>query len=92
MDPPCAVVEILAADRVEGQALAPDAGLGPVVDPFYEATENAGMRVGRTGGEEDRVWVPGESGDSAADGLLDVFAYPPVVFGLKVTNGDDTGA
>lgn len=91
MNPPCTVVEVLAADSVERQALAPDAGLGPIVNSFYEATEDAGVRVGRTGGEEDRVWVPGESGDSAADGLLDVFADPPVIFGFEVTNGDDAG-
>ena len=36
--------------------------------------------------------MPGESGDGAADGLLEVFADPPVVFGLEIADCYDAGA
>ncbi len=50
------------------------------------------MGVGGAGGEEDRVGVPGEGGDGAADGLLEVLGDPPVVLGLEVAHGDEAVA
>ena len=50
------------------------------------------MRICAAGGEKDRVGVPGESGDGAADGFLKVLADPPVVFGLEVADCYYAGA
>ena len=36
--------------------------------------------------------MPGESGDGAADGFFEVFADPPVVFGLEVADCYYAGA
>ena len=36
--------------------------------------------------------MPGDSGNSATDGLLQVLRHPPVVFFLKVANRDETSA
>ncbi len=86
------VVEVLAADGVEGQALAPDAGLGLGVHALDEAGEDARVGVGRAGRKEHRVGVPRDAGDCAADRLLHVLRHPPVVFLLKVADGDDAVA
>lgn len=90
--PPRSVVEVFAADGVEGEALAPDGRLGTLVDALDEAREDAGVRVGGARGEEDRVGVPVERGDGAADGLLEVFGHPPVVFFFEVADRDQPGA
>lgn len=50
------------------------------------------MGIGGAGGEEDGVGVPGDGGDGAADGLLDVLGYPPVVLLFEVADGYDAGA
>ena len=36
--------------------------------------------------------MPGDGGNGAADGLLQVLRHPPVVFFLKVANRDETSA
>ena len=36
--------------------------------------------------------MPSESGDGAADGFLEVFADPPVIFGLEVADCYHAGA
>ena len=92
MDPTGTVVEVFAADGIEGETFAPDTGGGPVVDSFNEGTEDARVRVGGARSEEDRVRVPGDRGDGAANGLFEVLAYPPVIFGFEVADGDDAGA
>ncbi|KFY74314.1 hypothetical protein V498_09990, partial [Pseudogymnoascus sp. VKM F-4517 (FW-2822)] len=92
VNPACGVVEVLAAHGVEWQALAPRAGLGALIDALDEGGEDAGVRVGGACGEEDGVGVPGYGRDGAADGLLDVLGYPPVVFFFEVADGDDAGA
>ena len=50
------------------------------------------MRICAAGGEKDRIGVPGESGDGAANGFLEVLADPPVVFGLEVADCYYAGA
>ncbi|OSS55079.1 hypothetical protein B5807_01812 [Epicoccum nigrum] len=92
VDPAGGVVEELAADGVEGEALAPGGGLGAGVDALDEAGEHAGVAVGRAGGQQHAVGVPGDGGDGAADGLLDVLADPPVVLFLEIAHGDEAGA
>ena len=36
--------------------------------------------------------MPGNVGDGAADGLLQVFGHPPVILDLEVANRDDACA
>lgn len=50
------------------------------------------MRICAAGSEKDGIRVPGERGDGAADGFLEVLADPPVVFGLEVTDCYYAGA
>ncbi len=80
------IIEVLAAHGVEGQPLAPYAGLGTLVDALDEAREHAGVGVGRPGGQEHTVWVPRQSCHGAADRLFQVFRDPPVVFLFKVAD------
>lgn len=87
--PACRVVQVLAADGVERQTLAPGAGLRLFVDALDEAGEDAGVCIGRTGSQQNRVGMPGNAGDGAADRLLEVLGHPPVVLLLKVADGND---
>ena len=50
------------------------------------------MRIRAASGKKDRIGMPGERGDGAADGFLQVFADPPVVFGLEVADCYYAGA
>lgn len=88
------VIQVFSADGVEGQSLAPDTRLGTLIDTLDKGRQHSGMGVGRAGGEEHGVGVPSNAGDGTADRLLQVFRNPPVVFLLKVANGNDavTGA
>lgn len=92
VNPPCRVVEVFAADGVEGEPFAPDAGLGTLVDALDETREHAGMRVRGPGREQDAVRVPRQCRHGAPDRLLQVLRHPPVVFFLKVAHRDQAGA
>lgn len=50
------------------------------------------MCVRGAGAEKYRVRMPGNGGDGAADGLLDVLGDPPVVLFLEVADSDNTSA
>ncbi|KFY43017.1 hypothetical protein V494_02132, partial [Pseudogymnoascus sp. VKM F-4513 (FW-928)] len=86
------VIQELPADGVEGEALTPWSWLRALIHALDEGGEDAGMGVGGARGEEHGVGVPGDGGDGAADGLLDVLGYPPVVLLFEVADGDDAGA
>lgn len=88
VDPAGRVVEVLAADGVEGEPLPPGAGLGAFVDALDEPGEDAGVGVGRARGEQDAVRVPRQGRHRAPDRLLQVLRDPPVVLLLKVAHGD----
>lgn len=90
MDPTGGVVQVLAADSVERETLSPCRGLRTRVDVLDEGREHASVSVGRSCGEQDRVGVPGDTGDGGANGLLDVLGDPPVVLLFKVADGDQT--
>ena len=92
VDPAGRVVQELAADGVERQALAPGGRLGTLVGALDEGREDTGVSVGGTGGQEDRVRVPGDRGDGRPDRLLQMLGYPPVVLLLEVADGDDAVA
>lgn len=47
------------------------------------------MAVGTSQSDQDTVGVPGDAGDGAAKGLLQVLGYPPVVLFLKVADGSN---
>lgn len=72
MDPSSRVVEELPADCVERKTFSPCAWLGARVDTFDETGENPCMRVRRTRGQQNGVWMPRESSDGAPNGLLQV--------------------
>lgn len=88
--PASRVVQVFSADGVEGQSLTPDTRLGTLINTLDKGGQHSGMGIGRAGGEEHGVGVPRDAGDGTADGLLQVLGNPPVVFLLKVANGNDT--
>lgn len=92
MHPSSCAVQILATNGIEGQALAPGRGLGPLIDTLDEGGEDAGVSVSRAGGKQDGVGVPRDTGDGRPNGLLDVLGDPPVVLLLEVAHGDQAGA
>jgi len=94
VDPAGGVIHKLAADGVEGQTFAPGSGLGLRINALDEGREHTSVGIGRAGGQQDRVGVPGDSGDGATDRFLEVLRHPPVVLLLEVANGDEavTGA
>lgn len=63
VNPAGRVIQELAADGVERQALAPGGGFGTLVGALDEGREYAGVGVGGAGGQEDGVRVPGDGGD-----------------------------
>lgn len=48
------------------------------------------MAVGAAQSNQDTVGVPGDAGDSAAKGLLEVLGHPPIVLFFKVTDGSNS--
>lgn len=48
------------------------------------------MAVGAAQSNQDTVGVPGNAGDSAAKGLLEVLRHPPVVLFFKVADGSNS--
>lgn len=83
------VIQILAADGVEGQTFAPDAGFGAGIDTLDEAREDSGMSISRTGGQQNGVRMPIDCSDCTANRLLQMLGNPPVVFLFEVADGDD---
>lgn len=94
VDPASRVVQVFSADGVEGQSLTPDTRLGTLIDTLDKGGQHSGVGIGRAGCEEYGVGVPSDAGDGTADRLLQVLRNPPVVFLLKIANGNDavTGA
>jgi hypothetical protein len=90
--PASRVVHELSTDCVEGKPLTPDTGLRPLVDTLDEAGEHTSVGIGRSRGEKDRVRVPVDAGNGAADGLLQVLRHPPIVLLLEVANCNKTVA
>lgn len=89
LDPASGLIEEFAGDGVEGQAFSPDAGLRSLVDALDEGAQDSGVSVGAAEGEEDTVGVPCDTGDGAAERLLQVLRNPPIVLFLKVADGGD---
>ena len=90
VNPTSGVVQVLSTDGVEGQSLTPGTGLRSFVGALDEAGEDSRMRIRGTSSKKDRVGVPGDAGDGAADGLLQVLRDPPIVLLLEVADGNDT--
>lgn len=85
-------IQVLAADGVERQALAPSRSLGTGISALDERAEDASVAVGAASGEQHAVGVPGNAGDGGAQRLLQVLGHPPVVLLLEVADGNDAGA
>ena len=92
VDPAGGIVQVFAADGVEGQSLAPGTRFWSLVDAFDEAGKDAGVGVCGASSEQDGVGVPGEGGDGASNGLLEVLGDPPVILFFEVADSDDAGA
>lgn len=88
VDPAGRVVQVFSADGVERQALAPDTRLGTLIDTLDKGREHSGMSIGRASSQEDGVGVPSNAGDGTANRLLQVLRNPPVIFLLKVADGN----
>lgn len=91
LDPPSRLIEKFARHGVERQALSPNAGLRTFVDTLDESTQDSGVAISASQGEQDVVWVPCDAGDCAAERLLQVLRDPPVVLFLEIADGGDTG-
>ena len=92
VNPASRVVSEFSADGVEGQPLAPHTRLRLAIDPLDEAGEDSSVGVSRAGGEEHGVGVPRDAGNGAANRLLQVLRYPPVILLFKVADGNDAVA
>lgn len=92
VNPASRVVKVLSTDSVEWESLAPNSGSRTGVHPLDEGGKDSGVGIGGAGGKEDRVRVPGNARDGAANGLLEMLGNPPVVLLLKVADGDDAVA
>lgn len=53
------------------------------------STSHPYFEISSPGSKKDVVGVPVQGGNCGADGLLDVFGHPPVVFLLKVAHRDE---
>lgn len=91
LDPSRRVVQKLATDGIKWQAFSPRTRLRASINTLDETRQNPRMRVGRSCSKEDRVWMPGKSGDGTPNRLFEVFGNPPIVLLLKVTYCDHTG-
>lgn len=94
LNPTSGIIQVFAANSVEGQTLAPSARLWAGVDTLDKAGEDAGVGVGGSGSQQDGVRVPRECCDGAANRLLEMLRDPPVVLLLEVAYSDhpSTGA
>lgn len=84
------VVQVLSTDSVERKSLSPNTRRGALIHALDKGGEDSGMGIGRSSSQKDRVRVPSNTGDGAADRLLQVLGNPPVVLLLKVADGNNT--
>lgn len=92
MNPSGRVIQEFSTDSIKRQPLAPTTRLRPLINPLDIPREHPAVRIRRARRKQDRVGVPRESGDGAADRLLQVLRDPPVVFLLEVADRDDARA
>lgn len=88
VNPTSRVVQELSTDSVERETLAPCTGGRTFIHTLNEGGEDTSVRVRRASSQQDRVRVPCQRGDSAANRLLQVLGNPPVVLLLEVADGD----
>lgn len=92
VNPTSRVVQELSTDSVERDPLTPSGRLGAGIDALDEAGENTSVGIGRAGSKKDRIRMPGNTGDSAANWLLQVLGNPPVILLLEIADGNDAVA
>lgn len=88
VNPASRVIQELSTDGVEGETLAPCAGGRALIHTLNESGEDSSVRVRRTSSQQNRVRVPCQRRDGAANWLLQVLGNPPVVLLLEVADGD----
>ena len=92
LDPTSGIIQVFATDGVERKALSPRTGLRASINTLDEAGEDAGVRIGRSGCQQDGVRVPRQGCDCAANRLLEVLRDPPVVLLLEVADCNHASA
>jgi hypothetical protein len=86
MNPSRRIIQEFSADGIEGETLAPRTWLWAGINALDEARENPSMGISRPRRQQDRVRVPGQGGDCAPDGLLQMLRNPPIVLFLEVAD------
>lgn len=92
LDPTSSIIQVFTTDGVEGKALSPRTGLRAGINTLDEAREDSGVRIGRSGCQQDGVRVPRQGCNSTANRLLDVLRDPPVVLLLEVADCNHSSA
>lgn len=92
LDPTSSIIQVFATDSVERKALSPRTRLRAGINTLDEAREDSGVRIGRSGCQQDGVRVPCQGCNSTANRLLDVLRDPPVVLLLEVADGNHSSA
>ena len=91
LDPSRRIVQKLATDGIKWKAFSPSTRLRSSINPLDETREYSRMRVRRSCSKENRVWMPGKSGDGTPNRLFEVFGDPPIVLLFKVAYCDHAG-
>ncbi|KAA1137088.1 hypothetical protein PGTUg99_009595 [Puccinia graminis f. sp. tritici] len=76
----------VATDRVERNSLAPDRRSRLRVDPLDVSAEDPTGGIGRAGGKQDRVGMPGQTEDGRTEWLFEMLGHPPVRFVVILTH------
>jgi len=88
VDPSCGVV--FSEQLAEGELVTEGSISGVLVDTLDVGGEDASLEVRATGGQEDTVGMPSNTGDGRLV-LLDVLADPPIVILFEVADRDALG-
>ena len=103
VNPSSCCADVFRTECVERQPTSPNSRFRSFIHILNKCTENASLKklvflekivyfwIGSPSSEKDVIWMPVNTENGTANGLLEVFAHPPITFFIKAANADYSG-